>query len=73
MANSYTALHCHIVFSTKNREEWIGQLIEERVWEYLGGIARNNDIGPVKIGGIDDHVHLVVSIPPTLQSAKQYS
>ena len=70
MANTYTSLHCHIVFSTKNREEWIGQLIEERVWEYLGGIARNNDIVPVKIGGIDDHVHLVVSIPPTLAISK---
>jgi putative transposase len=70
MANTYTSLHYHIVFSTKNREEWVGQLIEERVWEYLGGIARNNDIVPVKISGIDDHVRLVVSIPPTLAISK---
>ena len=70
MANTYTSLHYHIVFSTKNRESWISQSIEERVWEYLGGIARNNDIVPVKIGGIDDHVHLVVSIPPTLSISR---
>jgi len=70
MANTYTSLHYHIVFSTKNREAWISQLIEERVWEYLGGIARKNDIVPAKIGGIDDHVHLVVSIPPTLSISK---
>ena len=70
MANTYTSLHYHIVFSIKNREEWIGQIIKERVWEYLGGSTRNNDIVPVKIGGIDDHVHLVVSIPPTLTISK---
>ena len=39
MANTYVALHCHIVFSTKNRERWITADIEERVWTYLAGIA----------------------------------
>jgi REP element-mobilizing transposase RayT len=70
MANTYTDLYYHIVFSTKNREAWISQSIEERVWEYLGGIGRNHHIGPVKIGGIEDHIHLVVSIPPTLSISK---
>ena len=70
MANTYTSLHHHIALSTKNREAWINQSIEERVWEYLGGIARHNDFVPVKIGGIDDHVHLVVSISPTLPISK---
>ena len=70
MANTYTSLHYHIVFSTNNREAWVSQSIEERVWEYLGGIARNNDIVPLKIGSIDDHVHLVASIPPTLSISR---
>jgi putative transposase len=70
MANTYTALYYHIVFSTKNREARIRQDIEERVWEYLGGIARHNDIVPAKIGGIDDHIHLVVSIPPSNSISK---
>lgn len=70
MANTYTALYYHVVFSTKNREAWISPSIEERVWEYLGGIARNNDISPVQIGGVEDHIHLVVSIPATLSISK---
>lgn len=70
MATTCTSLHYHIVFSTKNREAWIDQQIEERVWEYLGGTARHNDIVPVTIGDIDDHVNLVVSIPPTLSISK---
>ena len=70
MANTYTCLYYHVVFSTKNREPWIGQSIQKRVWEYLGGIARKNHIVPIKIGGIDDHIHLVLSIPPTLLVSK---
>ena len=42
MANTYTSLHYHITFSTKNREPWIVPKIESRVWRYIGGIARAN-------------------------------
>src|SRR5215831_18588733 len=70
MANTYTSLHYHVVFSTKNRERWINQVIEQGVWEYLGGIARQNDLKALQVGGIEDHVHLVISIPATLAVSK---
>lgn len=66
MANTFTSLHYHFVFSTKNRERWLSPEIEQRVWEYMGGIARQNDMKALQIGGLDDHVHLVVGLPPTL-------
>jgi REP element-mobilizing transposase RayT len=66
MANTYTCLHYHAVFSTKNRERWISPEIEERVWAYLGGIARQNQITPLLIGGVDDHIHMLFRIPPTM-------
>jgi REP element-mobilizing transposase RayT len=62
MANTYTSLHFHIVFSTKNREPWITPDIEQRIWEYLGGIARQNDMKALKVGGIQDHVHVVLGL-----------
>ena len=40
MANTYTSLQYHFTFSTKNREPWISEEIESRVWAYIGGIAR---------------------------------
>ncbi len=46
MANTYTSLHYHFIFSTKNREPWITLEVEQRIWEYLGGIARQIDEGP---------------------------
>lgn len=70
MANTYTALHYHFVFSTKHRKGWISQDIEERIWEYLGGIARANQMTPIKTGGINDHIHMLLGAPPTLAPSK---
>ena len=50
MANTFTCLEYHVVFSTKNRERWLGIDVQERVWAYLGGIARQNDLKPLFIG-----------------------
>jgi REP element-mobilizing transposase RayT len=70
MANTYTSLHYHIVFSTKNRESWIKPNIEQRIWAYLGGIAKQNRMKPLQIGGIEDHVHLLLGAPTALAPAK---
>lgn len=70
MSNTYTSLHYHIVFSTKHRERWITQDIEERVWSYLGGIARDNKMKALCVGGIEDHIHILVGAPPTIAPAK---
>jgi REP element-mobilizing transposase RayT len=70
MANTYTSLLYHVVFSTKNRERWIKLGIEERVWAYLGGIAREHDMVAQQIGGIEDHVHLVLGIRASMGLSK---
>ncbi len=70
MANTYTSLHYHIVFSTKNRERWIAPEIEERLWSYLAGIAKQNKMTPIQIGGVEDHVHLLLGASPTLAPSK---
>ena len=42
MANTYTSLHYHVIFSTKNRVPWIKPNLESRIWPYTGGIARKH-------------------------------
>jgi putative transposase len=42
MANTYTSLHYHVVFSTKNRQALLVEPVRERLFAYLGGIAREN-------------------------------
>ena len=36
------------------------------VWSYLGGIARQNGLTPLLIGGVEDHVHLLLALPPKI-------
>ena len=66
MANTYTSLNYHLVFSTKNRNPWIVEEIESRVWSYLGGIARKHKMTALQVGGIEDHIHSLVMSPSTL-------
>lgn len=70
MANTYTALTCHVVFSTKGREPWLTETVRERLWPYVGGIARENGMKALEIGGVCDHAHLLISIPASLAVSK---
>ena len=70
MAHSYTNILVHYVFSTKNREKIITAPLQEQLWAYMGGIAKENNMKALAIGGIEDHVHLLISLPSTLSIAK---
>ena len=65
MANTFSSLHVHLVFSTKNRTPWLTAELEEDVWRYLGGICRTHGLKALQIGGVDDHIHMLVGFPPT--------
>lgn len=66
MPQTFTKFHFHIVFSTKGRAPTITPDIRQRVWEYLGGIVRAEGGIPLKIGGVEDHVHLLVTLRHTV-------
>ena len=65
MPSTYLSLHYHIVFGTKHREPFITPEILPRLHEYLGGTIRGLGGFPHRIGGIADHVHLLVSLKAT--------
>ena len=66
MANTYTSLNYHIVFSTKDRFPWVRLEIEQRVWAYIGGIARKHRMTALQVGGVEDHIHALVMASPTI-------
>jgi REP element-mobilizing transposase RayT len=70
MSHSYTSALFHCVFSTKERRKTITEDLQDRLWQYMGGIARENKMRALTIGGVEDHVHLLLSIPSTLSVAK---
>ena len=66
MANTYTCLHYHVIFSTKNRERWLVPEVEQRVWRFIGGIARAHRMTALQVGGVEDHIHALITAPPTI-------
>ena len=65
MANTYSQCFYHFVFSTKERAKFIFPGIEDRVWSYIGGIAKNHKMSAVQVGGIEDHVHALLMTKPS--------
>ena len=64
MANTYSSLFYHVLFSTKYRKRLIHRDIELRVWAFIGGIARTHDMTAIQVGGIEDHSHALVMAKP---------
>ena len=60
--STYTSLHYHLVFSTRDREPWFVETSRNKLHEYLGGTVRGLGAHPEGIGGVADHVHLLVSL-----------
>ena len=65
MPSTFLSLHYHLVFSTKNREPLIVPAWRPRLHEFLAGTVRGLDGFPAEIGGVDDHVHLLVGLKAT--------
>jgi REP element-mobilizing transposase RayT len=70
MSHSYCCNFQHIVFSTKDRRPLIRTDLQDSVFAYIGGIARQNGMIAMAVGGTVDHVHLFLVIPPVMPVAK---
>ncbi len=64
--NSFVINHLHIVFSTKNRQSLIKSDFEQPIYNYISGIGRNLEIPILKIGGMSDHIHILMMLPATI-------
>ena len=60
MAHSYTKLLYHLVFSTTERRPLITKTLRPLLYDYLGGTVRGLDGVAIEIGGVADHVHLLL-------------
>ena len=65
MPSTHTSLHYHVIFATKNREPRLGIQWQGQLNEYLGGTVRGLNGYPQGIGGVNDHIHLLVSLKAT--------
>ena len=60
MGSTYHSIQYHITFSTRDRRRWITPEVQEKLQRYLGGIIKGEGGVLREIGGIEDHVHLLI-------------
>lgn len=70
MSHTYAQNVVHVVFSTKDRYRALDRDFRPKLWAYLTGICKKLDIYVHAIGGTEDHIHLLIQIPPVLTLSK---
>jgi len=65
MPSTHLSLHYHLIFSTKERVASLHKDWRGRLHAYLGGIVRDLGGFPECIGGVEDHVHLLIGLRAT--------
>lgn len=79
MPQSIAYNYLHITFSTKYREPLIDEAIEEELFKYIGGICKNLECNPIKVGGYRDHIHILcilsrkIALMKLLEEVKSHS
>jgi putative transposase len=70
VSHTYAQNVVHVVFSTKSRHKTIDSEFRPKFWAYIMGICRRLDIYVHSVGGMEDHIHLLIQIPPVLTLSK---
>jgi putative transposase len=70
MSHSYICCLIHVIFSTANRLPLIRDDGQPRLHAYIGGIAGKNEMAALAVGGVADHVHVLLSLSRTVAVGK---
>jgi REP element-mobilizing transposase RayT len=70
MSHTYAQNVIHVVFSTKDRRKSISPDFQPKVWAYSAGICEKHGIFAHAIGGVEDHAHFLIQLPPVMALAK---
>ena len=67
--SSYRQLLYHIVFRTKDSKPSLSQNYARELYAFIGGIIKNKNSKLYRINGIEDHLHLLTDIHPSIALA----
>jgi REP element-mobilizing transposase RayT len=79
LANTYTQIYIHTIFTVQNRSCLISNRWKDELFKYISGIIRNNNHKPLAVNGISDHLHILFGMKPQqsisdlMQDIKAYS
>ena len=66
MANTYTKLYVHIVFSVRGRQSLISKQHKEALHQYITRIITNKKQTLIRINSMPDHIHILVGLTPDI-------
>ena len=66
MPNTYSQIYLQVVFSVKRRQNLIQKHWREELYKYICGIVNGKDQKVYAIGGVEDHIHILISIKPNI-------
>ena len=67
MPQSLVQIYVRLVLSTKHRQPFLRDAaLRERTHAYLVGICKNQGSPPLRIGGVEDHVHVLCRLSKTV-------
>ena len=70
MATTLVKINIHLIFHIKNTGITMRQEDLERIFSYIAGIIKGLEGMPIQIGGVNDHIHILTSMPKTMSLAE---
>ena len=70
MSHTYCSNRIHVIFNTKERAKIISANLQPKLWAYMAGIAHHQGFEAMIIGGVQDHVHALLVMPPSISLSK---
>jgi putative transposase len=69
MASSLVKVLVHVVFSTRKRTPFIDARLSADLYPYMAGIVRQRGCTLIALGGMPDHVHILLRLKAALTLA----
>ena len=69
MGHTYSKLLFHVIFSTKNRSNFLYKNMRKELYKYLCGIAKNEGVRIIRVNGVEDHIHLLLNTSTSIAPA----
>jgi REP element-mobilizing transposase RayT len=70
MSQSLSKLYVHVIFHVKDEQIFIRPENAEELYAYMGGIINQTGSHPIKIGGTENHVHILANMSKNISLSK---
>ena len=67
MAGTFSQIYVQVVFSVMGRERLIAKHWREELFRYIAGIVSGKEQKAIAVGGVEDHVHILLGLRPSMR------